>query len=66
MLDTTISYIAIKWIFGSSPRMTLFELIGHSRAIAEIILLNQSAASFAATSLLATAGFALPFDSFMT
>ena len=28
MLDTSISYIAIKWIFGASPKMTLFELIG--------------------------------------
>ena len=29
MLDTAISCIVIKWIFGSSPKMTLFELIGH-------------------------------------
>ena len=28
-LDTAISCIVIKWIFGSSPKMTLFELIGH-------------------------------------
>ena len=35
MLDTAISCIAIKWIFVSSPKMTLFELIGHPPQIAD-------------------------------
>ena len=33
VLDTAISCIAIKWIFGSSLKMTLFELIGHPRRL---------------------------------